>query len=163
MSQQTWQAILSILGQGRYSGYCNFARSKACWCSQSNSSLTFALRRLYCFGWNPKGQRYIIHIMIIFWLLHVLLPLDGQNWCEVIEGSRLYGNDFHLFSKATSDPYVRVRLADDETWTKPVTKCGLIIFYHVHPIVPMFPAAETRLFCPYHFLFTPLRMSWVKW
>lgn len=32
----------------------------------------------------------------------------------VIEGSRLYGNDFHLFSKATSDPYVRVRLADDE-------------------------------------------------
>lgn len=32
----------------------------------------------------------------------------------VIEGSKLYGNDFHLFSKATSDPYVRIRLADDE-------------------------------------------------
>lgn len=36
---------------------------------------------------------------------------------EVIEGSKLYGNDFHLFSKATSDPYVRIRLADDVTRT----------------------------------------------
>lgn len=82
--------------------------------------------------------------MIIFWLLHVLLPLDGQNWCEVIEGSRLYGNDFHLFSKATSDPYVRVRLADDETWTKPVTKCGLIIVYHSIMFIQLFQCFQLQ-------------------
>eukprot|EP00913_Durusdinium_trenchii_P005563 g5183.t1 len=34
---------------------------------------------------------------------------------SVIEGRHLYGNDSHLFSNPTSDPYVRIRLADDET------------------------------------------------
>lgn len=33
---------------------------------------------------------------------------------SVIEGRHLYGNDSHLFSNPTSDPYVRIRLADDE-------------------------------------------------
>ena len=38
----------------------------------------------------------------------------GVMRSTVIEGRHLYGNDFHLFSKPTSDPYVRIRLADDE-------------------------------------------------
>eukprot|EP00438_Fugacium_kawagutii_P036415 Skav212823 [mRNA] locus=scaffold5083:74527:95030:- [translate_table: standard] len=43
------------------------------------------------------------------------LPIwDQLQLSHVIEGSKLYGNDFHLFSKATSDPYVRIRLADDD-------------------------------------------------
>lgn len=49
-----------------------------------------------------------------------LIELGSEHdWSlhQVIEGSKLYGNDFHLFSKATSDPYVRIRLADDETRT----------------------------------------------
>jgi len=33
-----------------------------------------------------------------------------------IEAKQLYGSDFHLFKKPTSDPYVRIRLADVE-WT----------------------------------------------
>lgn len=37
----------------------------------------------------------------------------GVMRSTVIEGRHLYGNDFHLFSKPTSDPYVRIRLADD--------------------------------------------------